>query len=182
MSASVCKRTPSRRCSVQDPIGASAITRPKPPVCGIPGVAAEPGVGASRAATRHHCRATRTEAAARRIDQAKAGFYPSVNLLGFAGLQSLGIDNLCQVGLRRRKHRTGDFTANLQHRAAAGPVARRPCGLRSRRSDLQRHIVGGAPGSGRRRDQPPSRWTGSSLRRGQQWRQRRKRIRCQPTL
>ncbi|MGP0086543.1 MAG: efflux transporter outer membrane subunit [Steroidobacteraceae bacterium] len=37
---------------------------------------------------------TRTEAAARRIDQAKAGFYPSVNLLGFVGLQSLGIDNL----------------------------------------------------------------------------------------
>ncbi len=41
---------------------------------------------------------SRTEAAARRIDQAKAGFYPSVNLLGFAGLQSLGIDNLTKSG------------------------------------------------------------------------------------
>jgi NodT family efflux transporter outer membrane factor (OMF) lipoprotein len=40
----------------------------------------------------------RTEAAARRIDQAKAGFYPSVNLLGFVGLQSLGIDNLTKSG------------------------------------------------------------------------------------
>src|SRR5450432_1539638 len=38
------------------------------------------------------------EAAARRIDQAKAGFYPSVNLLGFAGLQTLGIDNLAKSG------------------------------------------------------------------------------------
>jgi NodT family efflux transporter outer membrane factor (OMF) lipoprotein len=41
---------------------------------------------------------SRTEAAARRIDQAKAGFYPSVNLLGFAGLQSLGIDTLAKAG------------------------------------------------------------------------------------
>jgi NodT family efflux transporter outer membrane factor (OMF) lipoprotein len=40
----------------------------------------------------------RTEAAARRIDQAKAGFYPSVNLLGFVGLQSLGIHNLTESG------------------------------------------------------------------------------------
>ena len=36
----------------------------------------------------------RTEAAARRIDQRKAGFYPSVNLLAVAGFQSVGIDNL----------------------------------------------------------------------------------------
>jgi NodT family efflux transporter outer membrane factor (OMF) lipoprotein len=41
---------------------------------------------------------SRTEAAARRIDQAKAGFYPSVNLLGFIGLQSLGIGNLSKSG------------------------------------------------------------------------------------
>ena len=36
----------------------------------------------------------RTEAAAHRTDQRKAGFYPSVNLLAFAGFQSVGIDNL----------------------------------------------------------------------------------------
>ncbi len=41
---------------------------------------------------------SRTEAAAQRIKQAKAGFYPSVNLLGFGGLQSLGIDNLIKSG------------------------------------------------------------------------------------
>lgn len=41
---------------------------------------------------------SRTEAAARRIDQAKAGFYPSVNLIGFIGVQSLGIDNLSKSG------------------------------------------------------------------------------------
>lgn len=40
----------------------------------------------------------RTEAAAKRIDQQKAGFYPSVNLLAFAGVQSLGIDNLSKSG------------------------------------------------------------------------------------
>jgi NodT family efflux transporter outer membrane factor (OMF) lipoprotein len=40
----------------------------------------------------------RTEAAAQRIDQQKAGFYPSVNLIAFAGAQSLGIDNLTKSG------------------------------------------------------------------------------------
>ncbi|TDR77853.1 efflux transporter outer membrane subunit [Paludibacterium purpuratum] len=40
----------------------------------------------------------RTEAAARRIDQAKAGFYPSVNLVGLLGVQSLGLNNLSKSG------------------------------------------------------------------------------------
>jgi NodT family efflux transporter outer membrane factor (OMF) lipoprotein len=41
---------------------------------------------------------SRTEAAARRIDQQKAGFYPSVNLMAFVGVQSLGIKNLTKAG------------------------------------------------------------------------------------
>jgi NodT family efflux transporter outer membrane factor (OMF) lipoprotein len=41
---------------------------------------------------------SRTEAAARRIDHQKAGFYPSVNLMAFVGLQSLGIANLNKSG------------------------------------------------------------------------------------
>lgn len=40
----------------------------------------------------------RAEAAAKRIDQQKAGFYPSVNLVAFTGFQSLGIDNLTKSG------------------------------------------------------------------------------------
>ena len=40
----------------------------------------------------------RTEAAARRIDQAKAGFYPSVNLVALVGVESLGIENLTKSG------------------------------------------------------------------------------------
>lgn len=40
----------------------------------------------------------RTEAAAHRIDQQKAGFYPSINLLAFVGVQSLGIHNLTTSG------------------------------------------------------------------------------------
>ena len=40
----------------------------------------------------------RTEAAARRIDEKKAGFYPSVNLVALIGVQSLGIRNLTQSG------------------------------------------------------------------------------------
>lgn len=40
----------------------------------------------------------RAETAAQRIDERKAGFYPSVNLLAFAGFQSLGISNLTRSG------------------------------------------------------------------------------------
>ncbi len=40
----------------------------------------------------------RAEAAAHRIDEKQAGFYPSVNLLGFAGVQSLGVSNLIDAG------------------------------------------------------------------------------------
>ena len=40
----------------------------------------------------------RAEAAAHRIDEAKAGFYPSVNLLAFVGVQSLGVHNLTKSG------------------------------------------------------------------------------------
>jgi NodT family efflux transporter outer membrane factor (OMF) lipoprotein len=36
----------------------------------------------------------RTEAAAHRIDERKAGFYPSVNLVALAGFQAVGIENL----------------------------------------------------------------------------------------
>jgi NodT family efflux transporter outer membrane factor (OMF) lipoprotein len=41
---------------------------------------------------------SRTEAAAHRIDEKRAGFYPSVNLIAFVGLQSLGIQNLTKSG------------------------------------------------------------------------------------
>jgi NodT family efflux transporter outer membrane factor (OMF) lipoprotein len=40
----------------------------------------------------------RTEAAARRIAEYKAEFYPSVNLMGVIGLQSLGLDHLAKSG------------------------------------------------------------------------------------
>jgi NodT family efflux transporter outer membrane factor (OMF) lipoprotein len=40
----------------------------------------------------------RAEAAARRIDVARAGFYPDVNLVAFIGAQSLGLDNLTRSG------------------------------------------------------------------------------------
>jgi NodT family efflux transporter outer membrane factor (OMF) lipoprotein len=54
---------------------------------------------------------SRAEAAARRIDQAKAGFYPSVNLLAFGGLESIGISNL---------------TKSASHTAGIGPAISLP--------------------------------------------------------
>ncbi|MGA8261533.1 MAG: efflux transporter outer membrane subunit [Arenicellales bacterium] len=40
----------------------------------------------------------RVEAAGRRIEVAKAGFYPNVNLLAFAGFQSIGLSDLIDIG------------------------------------------------------------------------------------
>jgi NodT family efflux transporter outer membrane factor (OMF) lipoprotein len=40
----------------------------------------------------------RAEAAAKRIDQARAAFYPNVNLAAFIGVQSLGLDMLTKNG------------------------------------------------------------------------------------
>lgn len=40
----------------------------------------------------------RAQAAARRIDQSEAAFYPNINLLGFVGLQSLGLNMLTAGG------------------------------------------------------------------------------------
>ncbi|MBV8636071.1 MAG: efflux transporter outer membrane subunit [Burkholderiaceae bacterium] len=40
----------------------------------------------------------RTEAAAKRIDQQKAGFYPSVNLMAFVGVQALDINKMTKSG------------------------------------------------------------------------------------
>ncbi|HEX8964178.1 MAG TPA: efflux transporter outer membrane subunit, partial [Rhodocyclaceae bacterium] len=40
----------------------------------------------------------RTEAAAQRIHQSKAGFYPSVNLLAYVGTLALGVGNLASAG------------------------------------------------------------------------------------
>jgi NodT family efflux transporter outer membrane factor (OMF) lipoprotein len=40
----------------------------------------------------------RAEAAARRIDVARAGFYPDINLAAFIGVQSLGLNNLTRSG------------------------------------------------------------------------------------
>lgn len=52
----------------------------------------------------------RAEAAASGIKRAKAGFYPSVNLFGLIGLQSLGVGNLLNAG---SEFGTGGAAINL---------------------------------------------------------------------
>lgn len=54
-------------------------------------VGRRPDIAASRA---------RVEAAARRIDVARADFYPNVNLVALAGLQTIGLDTLSSAGSR----------------------------------------------------------------------------------
>ncbi|WP_456071743.1 efflux transporter outer membrane subunit [Enterobacter quasiroggenkampii] len=80
------------------PDRALAITAPKatllahedlPPNIALDLIGRRPDIVAAR---------LRAEAAAEKIKQKKAGFYPSVNLVAFAGFQSLGINNLTRSG------------------------------------------------------------------------------------
>lgn len=80
---------PDRGLAITRPTAHFAGTLGLPPNLALELLGRRPDVVAAR---------LRTEAAARRIDQQKAGFYPSVNLLAFAGYHSLGIDNLTKSG------------------------------------------------------------------------------------
>lgn len=76
----------------------ASIALPSPqalPAAGLPPTLALDLVGrrADIAAAR-----LRAEAAAARITEARAGFYPNVNLIGFLGFQSLGLGNLTASG------------------------------------------------------------------------------------
>jgi NodT family efflux transporter outer membrane factor (OMF) lipoprotein len=75
-----------------------AISRPTVSFAGAPGLPSSLGLELIGRRPDIVAARLRTEAAAKRIDQQKAGFYPSVNLLAFVGYQSLGIDNLTKSG------------------------------------------------------------------------------------
>ncbi|WP_428423207.1 efflux transporter outer membrane subunit [Methylibium sp.] len=86
----------------------------------IPGdlLARRPDIAASR---------WRVEAAAKEIDVAKAGFYPSVNLVAFAGVSAIGLDRLFEAGsaqagigpaIRLPIFDAGRLRSNLRGRAA----------------------------------------------------------------
>lgn len=69
----------------------------------------------------------RVEAATRDVDSARAQFYPNISLTGFAGLSSIGLNNLVQAGslqwgigpaLRLPLFDAGRLRANLRGKAA----------------------------------------------------------------
>lgn len=80
---------PDRGLAINRPSGRFAGSKGLPPNLGLELLGRRPDIVAAR---------LRTEAAAKRIDQQKAGFYPSVNLMAFVGVQSLGIGNLSKSG------------------------------------------------------------------------------------
>jgi NodT family efflux transporter outer membrane factor (OMF) lipoprotein len=80
---------PDRGLAIGRPTARFAGTTGLPPNLALELIGRRPDIVAAR---------LRTEAAAKRIDQQKAGFYPSINLLAFVGLQSLGIDKLTKSG------------------------------------------------------------------------------------
>ncbi|MBN8842681.1 MAG: efflux transporter outer membrane subunit [Sphingomonadales bacterium] len=73
-------------------IGRPALASPEiglPPQAGIDLIGRRPDIVAAR---------LRVEAAAKRIDVARADFYPNINLSALVGLQSLGLSNLFKAG------------------------------------------------------------------------------------
>jgi NodT family efflux transporter outer membrane factor (OMF) lipoprotein len=80
---------PDRGLAIARPSARVALSHGLPSRLAVDLIGRRPDIAAAR---------WRTEAAAKRIDQSKAGFYPSVNLMGLVGLQSLGINNLGKSG------------------------------------------------------------------------------------
>jgi NodT family efflux transporter outer membrane factor (OMF) lipoprotein len=80
---------PDRGVTIARPTAQFAVSQGLPPNLALELLGRRPDIIAAR---------LRTEAAARRIDEKKAGFYPSVNLIALIGVQSLGIHNLTQSG------------------------------------------------------------------------------------
>ncbi len=79
---------PDRGSSIVRPIRATILTGGVPDGVSTDLIGRRPDIVASR---------ERVEAASSRIAEARAGFFPSVNLAGLIGLQSLGIGNLLQA-------------------------------------------------------------------------------------
>src|SRR5581483_4049194 len=74
------------------------ITRPNARFAGSPGLPSNLGVELLGRRPDILAARSRAEAAASRVDEKKAGFYPSVNLLALVGVQSLGLQNLASAG------------------------------------------------------------------------------------
>ena len=167
MSASACNGTPLRRSWAQVRIG--ALRSPvRKPVRRVPKACRRTCPWNSSGADLTSSRlALRTEAAAQRIDQHKAGFYPSVNLLAFVGCPVARHRQSHQIGFQHRQRRAGGLAAHFQYRAAAGTIARCPRRVRRRCRDLQRHAVKRLARSGRRGDQPQVPGWGDLPTRGQ---------------
>ncbi len=87
--ASLVGAGPDRGLSIQRPVARTINTISLPANLSLNLLGRRPDIVAAR---------LRTEAAAKRIDQQKAGFYPSVNLMAFAGFQALDIDKMSKAG------------------------------------------------------------------------------------
>ena len=87
--AALAGKGPDRGLDLQRPAPRTTATFGLPPNLAADLVGRRPDLMAAR---------LRAEAAARRIDVARAGFYPNVNLAAYLGAQSLGLENLTRSG------------------------------------------------------------------------------------
>lgn len=89
--AALVGQGPDRGLAIQAPDQVTLRAFGLPADAGVGLVGRRPDLVAARA---------RVEAAARRFDVARADFYPNINLVALAGLQTIGLDTLASAGSR----------------------------------------------------------------------------------
>ena len=112
----------------QGPDRALTIDRPAPASLQAQGLPAERRRSTSSAAVpTSPPRASRLEAAAERIKEARAAFYPNISISALAGLRRRSASAICSAAAPAfASVDPGDQPADLPRRLAPGPISRSP--------------------------------------------------------
>ena len=104
-----------------------AITRPTVQLCRQHGLTAQPGFGTSWPTARHRRRAPAHGGGRQAHRSAEGRFLSERQFNGIRRRSIVGHQQSVQVRFRHRQRRPRDFSAHIQYRTPARPIARCPC-------------------------------------------------------